>query len=158
MALLGSLLTIGRAVDGTPLGIFFGVLAALIYSVYILTGGRLPADITATASTAVVSSAAAVVFAGVVLLRGPQLPRTSTGWAAVLAIAVVCTVLAVALFLAGLERLGPVRASVYSTLEPATTLALATVLLGEQVTWLRAAGATLILGAVLLLARGESRP
>jgi drug/metabolite transporter (DMT)-like permease len=158
MALLGSLLTIGRAVDGTPLGIFFGVLAALIYSVYILTGGRLPADITATASTAVVSSAAAVVFAGVVLLRGPQLPRTSTGWAAVLAIAVVCTVLAVALFLAGLERLGPVRASVYSTLEPATTLALATVLLGEQVTWLRAAGATLILGAVLLLARGESTP
>ena len=158
MALLGSLLTIGRAVDGTPLGIFFGVLAALIYSVYILTGGRLPADITATASTAVVSSAAAVVFAGVVLLRGPQLPRTSAGWAAVLAIAVVCTVLAVALFLAGLERLGPVRASVYSTLEPATTLALATVLLGEQVTWLRAAGATLILGAVLLLARGESRP
>ena len=66
--------------------------------------------------------------------------------------------LAVALFLAGLERLGPVRASVYSTLEPATTLVLATVLLGEQVTWLRAAGATLILGAVLLLARGESRP
>ncbi|WP_242353542.1 DMT family transporter [Anaeromyxobacter sp. SG64] len=156
MALLGSLLTIGRAVDGSPLGIFFGVLAALIYSVYILTGGRLPAGITPTASTTVVSSAAAVVFAGVVLLRGPQLPRTPVGWAAVLAIAVICTVLAVAFFLAGLERLGPVRASVYSTLEPVTTLVLAAVLLGEQVTLVRAAGGALILGAVLLLSRVEA--
>lgn len=156
MALLGSLLTIGRAGDGTPLGVLFGVLAALIYSVYILTGGRLPAGITATASTVVVSSSAAVVFAGVVLVRGAHLPRTPLGWAAVLAIAIVCTVLAVAFFLAGLERLGPVRASVFSTLEPATTLVLAAVLLGEQMTVLRAAGGALILGAVLLLARHET--
>ncbi len=156
MALVGSLLTIGRAGDGTPLGVFFGVLAALIYSVYILTGGRLPAGITATASTAVVSSSAAVVFAGVVLARGAHLPRTPLGWVAVLAIAIVCTVLAVAFFLAGLERLGPVRASVFSTLEPATTLVLAAVLLGEQLTLLRVAGGALILGAVLLLARHET--
>jgi drug/metabolite transporter (DMT)-like permease len=156
MALLGSLLTIGRAGDGTPLGVFFGVLAALIYSVYILTGGRLPAGITATASTTVVSSSAAVIFAGVVLLRGAHLPRTPVGWAAVLAIAIVCTVLAVAFFLAGLERLGPVRASVFSTIEPATTLVLAAALLGEQLTILRVAGGALILGAVLLLARHET--
>ena len=155
MALVGSLLTIGRAGDGTPLGALFGVLAALIYSVYILTGARLPAGITATASTTVVTSSAAVVFAGVVLARGAHLPQTALGWGAVLGIALVCTVLAVALFLAGLERLGPVRASVYSTLEPATTLILAATLLGEQVTWLRAAGAALILAAVVLLARGE---
>ena len=50
---------------------------------------------------------------------------------------------------------GPVRASVYSTLEPATTLVLAAALLGEQVTWLRAAGGALIIAAVVLLARGE---
>lgn len=156
MALLGSLLTIGRAGDGTPLGVFFGVLAALIYSVYILTGGRLPAGITATASTTVVSSSAAVIFAGVVLLRGAHLPRTPVGWIAVLAIAIVCTVLAVAFFLAGLERLGPVRASVFSTIEPATTLVLAAALLGEQLTILRVAGGALILGAVLLLARHET--
>jgi drug/metabolite transporter (DMT)-like permease len=156
MALLGSALTIGRAVDGSPVGIFFGVLAALIYSVYILTGGKLPAGITATASTTVVATAAATVYALVVLLRGAQLPRTALGWTAVLAIAVVCTVLAVALFLAGLERLGPVRASVYSTLEPVTTLVLAAALLGEQVTWARAAGGALILAAVVLLTRGET--
>jgi drug/metabolite transporter (DMT)-like permease len=51
-----------------------------------------------------------------------------------------------------------VRASVYSTIEPATTLVLAAVLLGEQVTWLRAAGGALIIGAVVLLTRGERAP
>ncbi len=156
MALAGSLLTIGRAVDGSVLGVVFGVLAAVIYSVYILTGGRLPAGITAVASTTIVSTAAAAVYAVVVSLRGAQLPRSAGGWGAVLAIAVVCTVVAVGLFLAGLERLGPVRASVYSTIEPATTLVLAAMFLGERVTLLRAAGGALILGAVVLLARGET--
>jgi drug/metabolite transporter (DMT)-like permease len=156
MALLGSVLTIGRAGDGTPLGICFGLLAALIYAVYILTGGRLPADVTPTASATVVISSAAVVFAGVALVRGVRLPGTAVGWLAVIAIAVICTVVAISLFLAGLERLGPVRTSVYSTLEPATTLVLAAALLGEGVTPLRAAGGTLILGAVVLLARAEA--
>jgi drug/metabolite transporter (DMT)-like permease len=155
MALLGSLLTIGRAAGATPLGVFFGALAALIYSVYILTGARLPPGITATGSTAVVTSSAAVVYAAVVLARGPHLPGTPAGWLAVAAIAVVCTVVAVGLFLAGIARLGPVRASVYSTLEPATTLLLAAIFLGEALTLPRLAGAALILGAVVLLARGE---
>jgi drug/metabolite transporter (DMT)-like permease len=158
LALAGSALTVGRADDGSPLGVLFGVLAATIYSVYILTGGRLPAGITATASTTVVTSAAAAVYAGAVLLRGAHLPRTAAGWGAVVALAVVCTVLAVALFLAGLERLGPVRASVYSTVEPATTLVLAALLLGEPVTWLRAAGGALVIAAVVLLTRGEAAP
>jgi drug/metabolite transporter (DMT)-like permease len=155
MALLGSLLTIGRAGDGTPLGVLFGVLAALIYSAYILTGARLPVAVTPTASATVVTSSAAVVYAAVVLARGAHPPRTPLGWSAVLGLALVCTVLAVALFLAGLERLGAVRASVYSTLEPATTLILAAGLLGEEVSWLRAVGGALILAAVVLLARGE---
>lgn len=155
MALLGSLLTVGRAGGATPLAVLFGVLAALIYSVYILTGARLPAGITPVGSTAVVTSSAAVVYAAVVLARGAHLPGTAPGWLAVAAIALVCTVLAVGLFLAGIARLGPVRASVYSTLEPATTLVLAAAFLGEAVTGARLAGAGLILGAVVMLSRGD---
>jgi drug/metabolite transporter (DMT)-like permease len=158
MALLGSLLTIGRAGDGAPLGIALGLLAALIYSVYILVGARLPADVTPTASTAVVTSSAAVVYGVVAAVAGVRLPASLGGWLAILAVAVVGTVLAIAFFLAGLERLGAVRASVYSTLEPAFTLGLAALLLGEEVGALRLAGGALILGAVLLLARAELGP
>jgi drug/metabolite transporter (DMT)-like permease len=156
MALVGSLLTIGQPGAGTPLGILLGVLAALIYAGYILTGARLPADVTPTASTAVVTTAAAAVYGAVALVRGVRLPVELGGWLAVVAIAVLCTVVAIAFFLAGLERLGAVRASIYSTLEPAFTLLLAALFLGEPLSPLRLAGGALILGAVLLLARADA--
>jgi drug/metabolite transporter (DMT)-like permease len=156
IALAGSVLTVGAAGDGKPLGIFFGALAAVVYSAYILTGSRIPASVTPTASSAIIMSSAAVVYGVVAAFRGVRLPATDSGWVGVLAIAIL-TVLAIAFFLAGLERMGPVRASVYSTLEPAFTVALGALLLGEAVTPLRVAGGGLILGAVALLARSEAR-
>lgn len=157
LALVGSLLTIGRAGDGKPLGILFGVLGAVIYAGYILTGSRLPREVTPIASATVVTSAAALVYLVVAGVRGVHLPSTPLGWAAVVAIAVICTVLAIAFFLAGLERLGAVRASIYSTVEPAFTLLLAAAVLGEQVTLSRLAGGALILATVVMLARGDAR-
>ncbi len=157
-ALAGSLLTIGRAGEGTPVAVGFGLLAAFIYAGYILAGSRLPRRTGAAASTAVVTTAAAAVYGAVACARGVRLPATPAGWGAVAAIALVCTVLAVGLFLAGLERIGPVRASVYSTVEPAFTLLLASIFLGEPLTTSRLAGGALIVGAVLLLARADLRP
>jgi len=153
MALLGSLLTIGRAGDGSALGVAFGLSAALIYSVYILVGARLPADVTPVASTAVVTSAAAAVYALQAVVGGVQLPVSAAGWIGVGGVVLLGTVMAIACFLAGLERLGAVRTSVYSTLEPVFTLALSAALLDEALTPLRLLGGALILGAVLLLAR-----
>jgi drug/metabolite transporter (DMT)-like permease len=86
---------------------------------------------------------------------GVQLPVTAAGWLGVGGVVLLGTVMAIACFLAGLERLGAVKASVYSTLEPAFTLLLAALLLGEPVSALRLAGGALILGAVLLLARED---
>ncbi len=156
LALGGSFLTVGKAGDGSALGIFFGVLAAFIYACYILTGSRLPRDVTPTGSSAVVITSAAAVYGVLALARGVRLPATAAGWGAVVAIAVICTVLAIALFLAGLERVGAVRASLYSAVEPAFTVVLATVVLGEELTALRVAGGALILGAVVLLARADA--
>jgi len=157
IALAGSALTIGRAGDGKPLGIALGLGAALIYSCYILIGSRIPAAISATASTAVITSSAAVVYACAALARGPRLPATPTGWLAVAGVALVSTVMAILFFFEGLERVGPVRASVYSTVEPAFTLVLAALLLGEPITLTRLGGGALILAAVFLLAREELR-
>ncbi len=155
MALAGSVLTIGRAGDAAPLGILFALLAALTYAGYILTGSRLPAEVTPTASSTVIISGAAVVYAALGAPGGARVPATAAGWGAALAIAAICTVLAIAFFQAGLQRLGPVRASVYSTVEPAFTVLLAAVLLGERLTVSRVVGGALILGAVVLLARSD---
>lgn len=158
LAVVGSAMTVGNAVDGSPTGVAFGIAAAAIYAVYILTGSTLSREVRPIASTTVVVTAAAGVFAVATAARGVHLPGTAAGWGAVLAIAVVCTVAAVALFLAGLERLGPVRATIYSTVEPAFTVVLAALVLHEPVTWLRAGGGALILGGVLVLARADLRP
>jgi drug/metabolite transporter (DMT)-like permease len=154
LALAGSALTVGRAGDGTPLGVTLGVLAALIYSVYIVTGSRLP-SLPPALSTAVVTSGAAVVYGVLVAARGPHLPTTPGGWAAVLALGVVGTVSAVALFLAGLARVGPVRASVYSCVEPVFTVALGVAFLGEHLGPLRVVGGAAVVAAVVVLARAE---
>ena len=153
IALAGTVFIIGKAGDGKPLGIFFGLLAALIYSVYILMGSRFPKDVTPTASTAVITSSAAVTYSAVVAVRGFHPPATGQGWMAVLAIAIVCTVLAILFFFEGLERVGPVRASVFSTIEPVFTVLLAAAVLGERITLTRVFGGALIVGAVILLAR-----
>jgi drug/metabolite transporter (DMT)-like permease len=73
----------------------------------------------------------------------------------VLGLALINSVLALLFFFEGLKRVGPVRASVYATIEPVFALVLAAVLLGEPITLLRVAGGALILGAVIILAQEE---
>ncbi len=157
LALAGSALTIGRAGDGTPLGIILAVVAAAIYAAWIVAGSRLPASVPPIAATAVLTTAAAVSYACLAAVQGFHLPRTPLGWTAVLGLAFFNSVLAILFFFEGLKRVGPVRASVYSTIEPVFAVVLAAILLGEPITLMRVAGGVLILGAVIILAREEVR-
>jgi len=59
--------------------------------------------------------------------------------------------------LCGARAVGPTGASVISTFEPAVTVALAALLLGEAVTPSQIAGGALILAAVLMTARSDAR-
>jgi drug/metabolite transporter (DMT)-like permease len=153
LALAGSALTIGKAGDGQPLGIVLAVASAAIYAAWILAGSRLPPSVAPLAATTVITTAAAVVYLGLAVVKGFQLPRSATGWTAVLGLALINSVLALLFFFEGLKRVGPVRASVYSTVEPVFALVLAALLLGEPITLIRVAGGVLILGAVIILAR-----
>ena len=69
------------------------------------------------------------------------------------AIALVSTVTPIALFFAGLRRVGPSTASILSTLEPPTTVALAFVVFGETLSAVQVTGAALVLGAAVWLQR-----
>lgn len=154
LALAGAALTIGHIGGGQPLGVALGLGAAVIYALYIVAGSRLMRDVAAIPASTVIIASAGAVYAVVAAARGLQLPATTTGQAAIAAVAVVSTVLAIVTFLAGLERIGPTDAAALSTLEPAVTVALAALVLGEALTPGQIAGGTLILAAVLILARG----
>ena len=74
---------------------------------------------------------------------------SATGFAWLSGLAVVSTVGAIALFFAGLRRVGPTAASILSTLEPVVTVGLAFVVFAESLGPAQLAGGALVLSAVL---------
>lgn len=154
-ALCGTALILGSGIDGSPLGIGFGLAAALIYSVYILVGGKVLREEDPLAAATVVMLAAAAVFGVQMVLQVPAPPTTPSAWAAVIAIALVSTIVAMVGFFAGLRRLGAADAATLSTLEPVVTFVLAALVLGEPVGLLQVMGGGIVLAAVAALARGK---
>jgi drug/metabolite transporter (DMT)-like permease len=157
-ALVGMALTVAPALAGgedgaRPAGVAFGIAAAAIYAIYIVVGARVGRRVASLPLATVVIASAACVFVGWAAWRGPAWPATATGWLAIAGIAVLSTVVAITLFFAGLDRIGPTRASTLSTIEPLCTVLLAAVVLGETIAPVQLAGGALILAAVLLLAR-----
>jgi len=158
LALAGAGLTIGLGGGGTPTGIALGLGAGVIYAQYIIYGTHLLKSVPPIPAAAVILPATAVVYAGLAAARGPQWPATAAGWGWIAAIAAVSTVVATIAFLAGVERIGPTTASTLSTVEPAVSVGLAALVLGERLAPAGLAGGVLILGAVAVLARGEPSP
>ncbi len=159
LALLGMTLTIAPALDAgtsaTVTGIAFALAAATFYSLYIVAGAWLGRRAAPFAMSTVVIVSAAVVFGVAAMINGPRGPQSGTGWLAVIAIAMISTVAAITLYFAGLERIGPTRASTLSTLEPLVTVTLAAMVLGETIMPVQVAGGALILAAVVVLARAR---
>jgi drug/metabolite transporter (DMT)-like permease len=160
LALAGSALTVGPpgsiALPGVSSGqvVLALVLAsstALFYAIYIVWGTRLTAGVPADVSGAVSMTGTALVFAlGGLAGVGVSLQFSAGAWPAIGAVALFSTVIATSFFLAGLERLGPARAAILATVEPAVTLVLAAVVLHDPPRWFQVVGGCLILSAVVL--------
>jgi len=156
LALAGTALTVGLTRGASALGIILGAVAALLYAIYILVGSRIVHQAGSIVSSTVVMISAATVYAGIVVIHGPAFPQNVVGWTAVVAIALLSTVLAFVTFFAGLKQVGPITASTLSTWEPVVTVVLATVVLGERMGMLQLLGGVLILLAAVMLVRDET--
>ena len=134
------------------LGAALGFGAALTYTAYILVSDRVGGDLAALPLSALITTGAAMTFGLAGTATGSiDTGFAGTGWLWLAAIAIVSTVTPITLFFAGLRRVGPSTASILSTLEPLTTVALAFVVFGETLTGLQLAGAAIVLGAAVLL-------
>lgn len=154
VASCGLAITIGGEQHGHAAGIALGLLAALIYSVYILLGKRLSKSVQEThplAASVVILATAACGNAWLAVSDGVALPGSVDGWAAVAMIALFSTALAIGFFLIGVQRIGASRASIVSTFEPVVTLAIGVGMLNERISLSQIAGGALVLLTVLLL-------
>lgn len=153
LAFAGCALTAaGASMSGVSLkGVTLALVSALIYALYVVMSSRFAHDIPAEAAAAHLAQACAVFFLIAGAVRGELgMPPTVTAWGLVAAIAVVCTVIALRSFLAGLALIGPARASVASSVEVLVTIGLAVAFLGERIGTREVVGGALILGAVAL--------
>lgn len=156
LAIAGMMIMLGGDLDGTALGITLGLMAAFIYAVYIVIGGRLTLGTDPLAATLIVMAAATAGNGSIAIANGAALPSDATTWLAILAIA-FASVVAIACFLVGIKHIGASQTSIISTLEPVITLCLGIALLGESASAGQLAGGAMVLAAVVLLARRPKR-
>ncbi|HET6508358.1 MAG TPA: EamA family transporter [Baekduia sp.] len=162
LASAGGVLVLGGAPSGAldPLGTALGLAAAVVYSAYILTSAPVSSRLDPLLLSTLVATGAAVTLTLAGIVDGDLSPTTVSaagyGWLA--AIALVSTVGAITLFFAGLARVGPTTASIVSTVEPVTAIALAAAVFGESLAPVQLAGGALVLGAVLVLSARRAAP
>jgi drug/metabolite transporter (DMT)-like permease len=164
-AVVGTGLTAGPSGDADALGVALGLGAAVSYALYIVLSGQVLAarrrgdrpEVSPLAASAVVVCATAVTDDVLALATGADYPRHASGWSGAVAVALVCTVVAMSAFFAGIDRIGASRTAIISTVEPVVSVALGVAVLAEPLAWSQGLGACLVLLAVGTLAAGGRR-
>ena len=161
LASTGLVLVLAGAAAGAldALGTALGLTAATVYTGYILISDGVTARVGPLALSTLVCTGAGVSLTLAGLAGGDLDPGavTAEGYAWLTALALVSTVGAVALFFAGLRRVGPTAASILSTVEPVVTVALAFAVFGESLSPTQLTGGALVLAAVLTV-RAPRKP
>lgn len=153
VAVLGTALTAGQISTGSGLGVALMFGASIWYTGYILISSKITGQSGAFVSLTYVMVGAAVSHLLLLALLRPSLPQDTTGWLAVFAAAIVSTVIAMGFFFAGVSRIGPGEAAVFSTIEPVVSIAVGVYALDENLTTTRIIGALCVLVSVAVLAQ-----
>jgi drug/metabolite transporter (DMT)-like permease len=153
LGFFGTLLVVEAQLQAAaPIGIVLGLGAAAFYSGYILFGSRLLPGLPPVSATATIMTAAGVVWGSyAAATRQLAVAWTFPRIALIGCFVVLGTTVPVLTFILGLRMLGPSRAAILSTFEPASTVLLAVLVLGEVASPLQYLGGALILASVLLL-------
>jgi len=136
----------GRGLVISGVGVLFALAAALVFSLYLL-GADVVLDRTNSLTGSMwVSAAAAAALAAAAAVSGTGAwPAGLAQWGPVLGSGAF-TAGAFVCLLAGLRRIGPVRAAIVGATEPLAASVLAVIFLGESL------GAATVLGGTLILA------
>jgi drug/metabolite transporter (DMT)-like permease len=156
MTLIGMLMTVPdisqNLQGGDLIGVAFALANAASYAVYIVLSSRILRGHTALARASAWSiSGSCVMMIAIIMLRGLVLPSNAAGWGSLLALVSISTVAPIFAFYAGMQKVGPARAAIISTVEPLLTVLLAVALRGETLVVLQIVGGALILLSVLVL-------
>src|SRR4051794_38557898 len=159
IGVVGIVALLGLDVAGAQLTAIGAVALVVIgYATAPMVVTRALSDVPGVTASAIALTVTGLVYAPVAV---PQLGDVATAparaWGAVLALGVVCTAVALAVFFALIREVGPQRALVITFVNPAVAVLLGVLLLGEPFTLGIALGLPLILLGCVLATR-RSRP
>lgn len=136
-------------------GALMALAAAVVYAVYIAAGSRILQRVPAAMASAIILSAASVGVGAFGLASGQWQAMPAGAWGPVIGQALVPTVVAGLTFFSGVQRIGPARAAIVSTIEPVGAALLGWLLFGQQLTASEDVGGILVLASVAVL-RGDT--
>lgn len=133
-------------------GIFFAVMAAICYAIYIYNNRVYAKSIDTGLLTLFVCIGNTLIFLGwSILNQSFLLPTTWKAWVYILALGIVATALPIRFMLDGMKYISPVKASILSVLEPIVTLIVGFFLLNEHMSSLQLTGVITILFAAVAI-------
>jgi drug/metabolite transporter (DMT)-like permease len=134
-----------------PWGAALALSAAALLAVHILIMQRAIAGLHPATASAAILGIAAVLFIPIAAVAGAihlDAGIDRLGWGFLIGL---ISSVGLILFLMAVNLVGPTRSAIGATMEPVVTVVLATIVLGEHLTAIQAAGGLLVVAAVVLL-------
>lgn len=142
--------------NGLNLGDLLMIGVIVVWSIYTLVGRRIH-DVPPTTATAIQVVISTVLLTPFLAINGLQWPTNGAGWGAIAYIVIFPSIAAYVLWNAATRLVAPATASIYINLQVVFT-ALIGLPFGYGITWVQVIGGVLVVAAVVLLARGTSKP
>ena len=155
LTLKGIALAIGMDSGGQLAGIILAITTAVTYALYLAFGSLFIRKAGPIPSSATIIITAAIVYALIASITGFEPRRLPSAWIAIVASALISTILGLLTLFAGLRRIDAASTSMVSTFEVVVAIALAVMVLGETITLPKIMGACMVLSAVFILAQKE---
>ncbi len=146
----------GEWAASSPRFLIFGIGAAFFYALYIMYSRKYLSDVPAMPSSFFVQIGAGAVLS---LIHFNNLERPlfilTNHTLLIISMAIICSFMAMTLFLAGLRRITSSEASILSTTEPLFGVLIAAIFLGEKLSSIQTIGGFFILVGMVLIAKSK---
>jgi len=157
LACAGLTLLVGTDVAvRNPSGVLYGLGSAIVYALYILGTSRWLRGVPPLAASALIQASAGLTLFCVHLASNTRVGEMFVeNWLLILATALIATVLAMSLFIIGLQKLRSSEVSLLSMMEPISAVVLAVIFLDESLAGSQVLGGILVVGALVFSGRGR---
>lgn len=154
LSALGLLLIVGLSLGSINIrGVLLAVLAAFMYSGYIIAGEKIVTGIDPVVTTTYIATACAISALGYGALTGSFARINPVIITYCSLMAVFSTVIAILLFFEGVKRIGASQVAIVSTVEPMVTVLMSVLLLGERMNLSQLMGGSLVIIGIIILQR-----